>query len=112
MLYVTAFEIDQNKTFQNAVIKNKIDLICSSIYGKLLLSANISEAFSEFKKEKAQIVKQCLLQVTFFVNGKLWKTCKFKDIGFFQNIFRAFDDFSPSFDNRITSSLSVLSARR
>ena len=86
----SALQINQHKAFQNPVIKNQIDLIGSSAYNHLLLSANIGEPFPEFKEKQAQIVYQRFFQVPLLIDRQLRKSCEFEYIRLFQDVLRTF----------------------
>ena len=95
VLDFTALEVDQYKAFQNAMVKNEIDFVSPATDHQLLLSPDIGETFSEFKEEKAQIIDQCLFQITFCVNRKLRQSGEFKNIRLTQNVFRALNAPEP-----------------
>ena len=52
VLDFTTLEINQHKAFQNTVVKDEVNFVCSATDHHLLLSADIGEAFAKLQEEK------------------------------------------------------------
>ena len=55
------------------MIENKIYFIDSPADVNPLLAADIGKSFSKFQKELAQSCDQCIFQIAFFIDWKLWQ---------------------------------------
>ena len=81
-------QIDENKAFQDIVVKNKIDVKMVAIYGNSFLAGHKRKTLAKFKKKIVQLVDQTLFQFVFKICFVLLQAEKFQYIGISNNVVR------------------------
>ena len=84
---IFCFEIDQDETFQNVVVKHEVDVEMAAFDVEMFLPGNERKASAEFKQELLQMIDKRLLKIGFIEMLVLWQIEEFQHIGVFDDLF-------------------------
>lgn len=73
------FEVDQDKAFQEVVVKDEVHIEFIILEDDTLLACDEGEAASHFEKEGLEIFHDGLLEIGFMEAGAVGETEKFQD---------------------------------
>ena len=81
------FEVNQDKAFENVVVKYQVNIEILTIQCKPFLSGYKGKTSAQFQKELLQVINQSLLQITFKHMGIRLDLQELHDIGVLHNFF-------------------------
>lgn len=81
----SGFEVNEDKAFEDAVIKDEVDVEVGVVEGDAVLLADEGKAFAEFEEKLFEFFDQALFEFTFFVIA-FGEVEEFEDIGVFDNV--------------------------
>ena len=84
---IFCFEIDQNETFQDIIVKHEVDVEMSAFDVEMFLPGNEGKASAKLKQELLQMIDERLLNVGFIEMLILGQLEEFQHVGVFDNFF-------------------------
>lgn len=92
MLYGIFLQVNQDKTFENSMVKHQIYTIMTVVNHQWILATNESKTFAQLQKECLKIVYQPLFQILFTIAFTLRNSEKFQSISLLDYIFGLLDN--------------------
>lgn len=86
MRYFLRFQINQDKTFQNVIVKYQINIIVFFICMNVLLSGNKSISLTKLHQESLEIADNTLLKVRFMIRDIFLHAQKFRNHRIFDKL--------------------------
>lgn len=84
---IFCFEIDENKTFQDVVVKHEVDIEMPTFDIEMFLAGDKGEASAEFEQELLQMIDKSLLKIVFIEMLVLQQIEEFQHVGIFDDLF-------------------------
>ncbi len=94
MLDFVDFQINENKTAQDAVVENEVHPVVGVVQSDTVLPADEGEAFTKFEKEWLKVVAEARFQIGFGDIMRLRDFQKLEDVGIAEQIGRLVDDLA------------------
>lgn len=84
---IFCFEIDQDETFQNVVVKHEVDVEMAASDVEMFLTGDERKTSAKFKQKLLQMIDERLLNVGFIEMLILGQIEEFQHVGVFDNFF-------------------------
>ena len=88
MRQLADLQVNYNKTFQDVIVKNKVNIIVVVFNSYSFLAGDKRKTLAEFEKEVMKLINQALLKVGLKIFFAFLHTKEFKDIGVFDDVVR------------------------
>ena len=94
MFDIVDFQIDEDKTTQDAVVENKIDPVMSVVEGDAVLPADEGEAFAKFEEEGLEVIAEAGFQIRLRNLVRLGDFQELEDVGVTEQVGGLGDDLA------------------
>lgn len=84
---ILCFEVDQDKAFQDVIIKHEVDIKMAAFDVEMFLTGDERKTSAKLKQNLLQMINESLLKIGFIKMLVLWQIEKFHQIGIFDDLF-------------------------